>query len=88
VHSLLENRPHPEHGYRACLGLLNLSRRYGKGRLEAACERALSIHSPTYRSVNSILKRGLDKQTLAPSDDSTQEDLPTHTNVRGSSYYH
>ncbi len=88
VHSLLENRPHPEHGYRACLGLLNLSRRYGKGRLEAACERALSIHSPTYRSVNSILKRGLDKQTLTQSDDSTQEDLPTHTNVRGSSYYH
>ena len=38
---LLQTYKHPEHGYRSCLGLLNLSRRYGEARLEAACERAL-----------------------------------------------
>ena len=58
----LKDLPHPEHGYRRCLGLLNHARRYGKARLEAACERALAIHSPSYRSVSSILKQGLDRQ--------------------------
>ena len=51
VQQQLENRPHPEHGYRACLGLLNLSRRYNKARLEKACERALAIRSINYQSI-------------------------------------
>ena len=83
----LEDRPHPEHGYRSCLGLLSHARRYSKPRLEAACERALQIHSPSYRSVTSILKQGLDQQPL-PEDEETQGELPLHTNVRGSGYYH
>jgi transposase len=47
----MEHRPHPEQGYRACLGLMRLAREYGAERLEAACARAQSIRSPTYRSV-------------------------------------
>ena len=58
----MEHRPHPEQGYRACLGLQRLARQCGDARLEAACARALSIGSPTYRSVNSILAAGLDRQ--------------------------
>jgi transposase len=85
----LENRPHPEHGYRSCLGLLSHARRYSKPRLEAACERALQIHSPSYRSVTSILKQGLDQQPLPEDEDEeVQGELPLHTNVRGSGYYH
>jgi transposase len=53
----MENRPHPEQGYRACLGLQRLARAYTPVRLEAACVRALAIAAPTYRSVDSILKR-------------------------------
>jgi len=82
-----QDLPHPEHGYRRCLGLLNHARRYGKTRLEAACERALAIHSPNYRSVSSILKQGLDRQSL-PEDEPAQGELPLHANVRGSDYYH
>jgi hypothetical protein len=68
----LERRPHPEQGYRACLGLQRLAREYTPLRLEAACTRALAIRSPTYRSVASILKTGLDRQpslfpTAAPA---------------------
>ncbi len=81
----LTNRPHPEHGYRSYLGLLKLSRRYSPTRLEAACERALFIHAPTYESIASILKQGLDQQSLHKESD---EQLPKHANVRGSSYYH
>jgi transposase len=83
----LEERPHPEHGYRSCLGLLSHARRYSKPRLEAACDRALRIHSPSYRSVTSILKQGLDQQPL-PQDEEAQGELPLHTNVRGPDYYH
>lgn len=89
VQRQLKDRPHPEHGYRACLGLLNLSRRYSRERLEKACARALMINSANYRSITSILKQGLDQVPLI-RDEETPEmtDLPTHTNVRGPNYYH
>lgn len=82
----LEHRPHPEQGYRACLGLQRLAREYTPARLEAACTRALSIRSPTYRSVASILKNGLDRQPslFTPAT----PPLPAHENVRGPDYYH
>jgi transposase len=83
----LQNLPHPEHGYRRCLGLLNHARRYSKARLEAACARALAIGSPSYRSVSSILKQGLDRHPL-PEDEPSQSELPLHGNVRGPRYYH
>jgi transposase len=82
----LEHRPHPEQGYRACLGLKRLAREYSPARLEAACTRALAIRSLTYRSVASILKNGLDRQqSLLPA---TTTALPDHENVRGPDYYH
>lgn len=81
----LTDRPHPEHGYRACLGLLNLARRYSKARLEAACARAQRIGSPTYRSVSSILANGLDRQATGPAAEAS---LPSHGNIRGAHYYH
>jgi transposase len=83
----MEHRPHPEQGYRACLGLQRLARQFGATRLEAACARALSIRSPTYRSVSSILDSGLDRQQL-PSAAPAQAALPLHENVRGPDYYH
>jgi transposase len=84
----MEHRPHPEQGYRACLGLQRLARRYGGPRLEAACARALAIHSPTYRSIQSILTAGLDRQVLSGSRAAQQDSLPLHDNVRGPGYYH
>jgi len=92
VRHLLENRPHPEHGYRSCLGLLNLHKRYGAGRLEAASRRAVAIGSPTRRSVLSILEQGLDKLPLDPPDGAPEQTTlaftPEHENVRGAAYYH
>ena len=84
----LTDRPHPEHGYRACLGLLKQARSYGPERLEAACARALAIGAPQYRSVSSILKQGLDQQPLEAAPEEAQRALPLHTNVRGARYYH
>jgi transposase len=82
----MEHRPHPEQGYRACLGLQRLARKFGRERLEAACVRAMAIRSPTYRSINSILTSALDRQPVdTPGSQST---LPLHDNVRGPDYYH
>ena len=85
VRQQLEDRPHPEHGYRSCLGLLSLSRGYGRERLEAACARALAVGTNSSKSVRSILKQGLDQVEEASSEH--QHELPLHENVRGSEYY-
>jgi len=82
----MQTRPHPEQGYRACLGLQRLARRFTPKRLEAACARALSIGAPIYRSVASILKSGLDRQPLPAVQPHLA--LPPHENVRGPDYYH
>jgi transposase len=82
----LERRPHPEQGYRACLGLLALVRKYSAERLEAACTRAMAIRAPTLRSVTNILKCGLDRQpSLFPV---AAGPVIEHENVRGPDYYH
>ena len=64
---ILENRPHPEQGYRSCLGVLRLRKRYSPERLEAACARALAFKAYSYKNVESILKNGLDQQPLERS---------------------
>lgn len=86
VENMLGQRKHPQQSYRACLGVLRMGKEYSNPRLEAACSRALALNAANYRSVSSILKNGLDKQTQTGA---TQTTLPlTHTNVRGSEYYH
>jgi transposase len=82
---LLRSKPHPEHAYRACLGLMSLARRYSNERVNAACARALHCGAISYSSVKSILAENLDRQPLTE-----QVALPapsTHENLRGSAYY-
>jgi transposase len=87
VKRLLLEKQHPEQGYRSCLGLMRLTRKLGRQRMEAACARALAIGAHRYRSVASILDKGLDRQALsAPAQ--TELALPDHANVRGPGYYH
>lgn len=85
VETVLGSRAHPQHAFRPCLGILRLGRQYGEARLEAACQRALQIGSPSYRSVKSILDRGLDRR---PAEEPAQPALPlAHDNVRGAAYF-
>jgi transposase len=85
VEALLSSRPHPEHAYRACLGLMSLARRYGDDRLAAACARALLVGAISYTSVKSILAEGLDRLALP---DATGVPAPsTHENLRGAGYF-
>jgi hypothetical protein len=74
-------------GFRSCLGLLSLEKRFGKQRLEAACQRALALSAPTRSSVLSILEKGLDSQPLPESDTEAADTPSVHENVRGAAYY-
>lgn len=85
VENILASRPHPEQGYRSCLGILRLGKRYSPERLEAAAIRAMSASATSYRHVESILKHGLDR---VPLSDCSNETTPIlHEYVRGRTYY-
>jgi transposase len=84
VAAILADRPHPEQGYRSCLGILRLAKRYDAGRLEAACARALAAGARSYRHVDAILRRGLDRTT----DTTAATPALDHENIRGRDYYH
>lgn len=88
VTHILATKPHPEQGYRACLGMLALARKYGEARLEAACQRATQLGAHSRKSVASILASGLDRQPLQGSLYDEASPLPAHANVRGPHYYH
>jgi len=85
VSDIMESKSHPEQGFRACLGIIRLEKRYNAQRLEKACLRALVIKAYSYRSINSILKNNLDQQPL-PSIQPETEPI-THSNIRGNHYY-
>lgn len=84
VQELMQRRAHPEQAYRACLGILRLGGKYGAERLEAASSRAINLGAFSYKSVKSILQKGLDR-TVPEEKDTTS--LPEHDNIRGSTYY-
>ena len=90
VEAILADRPHPEQGYRSCLGIMRLGRGYGAERLEAAAARALAARARSYKHVESILKHGLDR--LAPRASRTPSAAPStaaaHEHIRGKDYYH
>jgi transposase len=85
VKSILTSRPHPEQGFRACLGILRLGKSYGPDRLEAACGRAILLKSFSYKSIESILKTGLDRRPL-PTEAAPALSVE-HENIRGPHYY-
>jgi len=84
VESILSRRAYAEHGFRSCMGIISLGKKFGKERLEAACERALFIKGVSYASIKSILNNNLDQKPLPKQ----QELLTvTHDNIRGTDYY-
>ena len=84
---IIDDYQHPEQGYRACLGLMRLSRSYEHSRMEAACQRALAFDVCSYRSIKSILKTGKDSEPL-PEDGTVSSPYNRyHQNVRGRDYY-
>lgn len=84
VQQILASKPHPEQGYRSCLGVIRLGKNGGEARLEAACARALHYGTCSYKSIQSILQKRLEQQPLEPE---LPLSSPAHDNLRGGSYY-
>lgn len=83
VKKILESRQFPEQAYKVCLGILNLSKKYGNKRVNKACSRALAFGNYSYKAVKTILEKGLDKiqeEPLLPR-------FPEHNNIRGNEYF-
>jgi transposase len=86
VEAIMKAKPHPEQGFRSCLGIISLVRTYGSERVEAASRRGNDIGATTYGSIKSILQKGLEK----PYAEHKAPDGPPirHANIRGRGYYH
>ena len=87
IATILGSRAHPQQGFRSCLGVMRLGKSYGDERLEAACQRALHLNAASFKSLQSILKHGLDRQPLPGHKDAGNAPI-THPNIRGAGYYH
>ncbi|MBN1549956.1 IS21 family transposase [bacterium] len=85
VETIMASRPHPQQGFRACLGLMRLGKEYGSDRLEAACKRALRMNVVGFKSIDSILKRNLDQ--LPIPEETPERPAIQHDNIRGPEYY-
>ena len=85
IAKIMESYPHPEMGYRSCLGIIRLGQRYPAPRVEAAAERALATGAVSYKSIESILRRRLDQQPL--STNVSSQPPTAHGNVRGAEYF-
>ena len=83
---IMNKKRHPQQGFRACMGLMNMGKKYSNDRLEAACNRAIATNCVSYKSIKSILKTGLDQQALPEMQ--TPQHIPDHGNIRGPGYFH
>ena len=87
VATLLKAKPHPEQGYRACLGIMRLGRHYGRERLEAACRRAVALDACTYQSIRSILATGANRRPIQSLEEARLGQAKLNDNLRGREYY-
>lgn len=84
VEIILSQKHYIEQNFNSCLGLLRLSDKYGKERLENACKRALTGPKVTYTIVKTILESNLDKTELQQQ---IPFSIPSHENLRGHETY-
>ena len=86
VKKVIAGRPYPPQAYRSCLGILRLAKSFTEARLEAAAARAVKFNTCSYKSMKSILDRGMDR--LDPKAPENSQLALFHDNIRGRHYYH
>jgi len=86
---IMESRRHPEQGFRSCLGIIGLERRYGIDRLLVACKKAnaLQAHASAYRTIKNMLVHQTEKVPLLDAPEGPAGMSRRHANVRGGGYY-
>lgn len=87
IEQIMAQRLHPQQGFRSALGIMRLGKQYGDDRLEAACARAEQLGAFSRKSIESILRNGLDRQQLLIPANDHHTPLDDHENIRGADYY-
>jgi hypothetical protein len=93
IEAILKSKAHPEQGYRACLGVIRLEKKYGRERLNLACAKALALRSASYVTLKTMLERGMESGPL-PKPLAARKAMPEQLSllanglVRGKDYYH
>lgn len=86
VNDLFIESDYPETAYKRAMGIIQLSKGYGRDRLDAACNRAIYAKAVSYNRIKNILENNLDR--VAPEEpDTKQSHIPSHENIRGASNY-
>ncbi len=58
---------HHLHYLRQSQGIIRLAEKYGQARLDAACQRALAYGNAHYRTIKTILEKGLEPHLAEPA---------------------
>lgn len=82
--NILENHQHPEQNYKTCIGILSLEKKYGRERLNKACDRGLYYCNYSLGVIKNILENSMDQ---LKEEESKQLQIPMHENIRGKHYY-
>jgi transposase len=82
---ILDRKQHPEQAYKSCIGILSFAKKVGNDRLIKACQRALGYGIYNYKTIQTILEKGMDQ--CDETGESTQLEMPLHENIRGEEYY-
>ena len=82
---ILDRKQHPEQGYKSCVGILSFAKKVGNDRLTKACQRALGYGIYNYKTIQSILEKGMEQYDQ--KEEHEQLSMPLHENIRGEEYY-
>ena len=85
IQHILEHRQHPEQAYKVCLGILNLTKKFDKDRLNKACHIAIECQHYSYKGIKNILENRLENQQTDGFE--AQSFTTAHANIRGNHYY-
>ena len=85
IEHILEHRQHPEQAYKVCLGILNLSKKFDRERLDKACRIAIEFQHYSYKGIKNILENHLENQQLDCFE--SHSFATAHPNIRGNHYY-
>jgi hypothetical protein len=83
VTKIMNQSKYPEQGFKSCIGIIQLSKKYGNNKVNKACNKALFYKSFQYTFIKNILLNNQEEMEEQPS---LFPDL-VHENIRGSAYY-
>lgn len=82
IQHVLESREYPVQTYRACMGIMRLSKSYPSEMMEKASQKALNQKTYSYKYISIILK-----QVTTDAGKPKAEKIIEHANIRGSQAY-